>query len=408
MIELGTAKRIITPHIPVFLSGYADREEPCTTVLEDIKLRVLSFKDNSSQITIVNADLLWWSEDIIRILCDKLSKMNINPDNIIFTATHNHSGPGLGSTFLECLERANETYREEVVRIATDAIIEAQNDYEEIVFSTSEGNLELNVYRRLLEDGQIKMKPNYKVEADKHLTLIRADRINGKTKGIILHYPCHANLSKENVIQPDWPGSALNMIDEEITGCTSIFLQGCTGDLRPNSVLGNKFIPCDRDRVLQFATIFKDKAIDLYTKANPSTNTIKQIFKTEAMLPLDTESTKKEPTSEIEQLWKKKIEEKYRRPYEVLKILSMGVSEYSLLFFNAEVVQSYAAYARSINEKALCSGYTNGMIGYLANEKQIEEGGYESKDSAIYFALAGTFNKSIEEIIKNKIKGALI
>ena len=43
---------------------------------------------------------------------------------------------------------------------------------------------------------------------------------------------------------------------------------------------------------------------------------------------------------------------------------------------------------------------TNGMIGYLSNAQQIVEGGYEPRDSATYFALAGTYTMEIDRIIR--------
>ena len=49
---------------------------------------------------------------------------------------------------------------------------------------------------------------------------------------------------------------------------------------------------------------------------------------------------------------------------------------------------------------AITSGYTNGMIGYLANAVQIGEGGYEPEGSALYFAVAGTYPVSTQETIE--------
>ena len=54
------------------------------------------------------------------------------------------------------------------------------------------------------------MCPNYYVAADTTLTIIGYYRENGTLKGTLIHYPCHANLSDQNVLQPDYPGIALS------------------------------------------------------------------------------------------------------------------------------------------------------------------------------------------------------
>ncbi|MEG1407611.1 MAG: alkaline ceramidase, partial [Ruthenibacterium sp.] len=72
---------------------------------------------------------------------------------------------------------------------------------------------------------------------------------------------------------------------------------------------------------------------------------------------------------------------------------------FTLYTFNAEVSQYYAAYARCLVPGAVCAGYTNGMIGYVSTAEQIEQGGYEPCDSALYFALAGRYSAKIEALI---------
>lgn len=72
--------------------------------------------------------------------------------------------------------------------------------------------------------------------------------------------------------------------------------------------------------------------------------------------------------------------------------------------FNAEVSQYYAAFARDLDPDAVCIAYTNGMIGYISTAEQIEEGGYEPKGSALYFALAGTYKPEIERLIHEAMR----
>ncbi len=74
-----------------------------------------------------------------------------------------------------------------------------------------------------------------------------------------------------------------------------------------------------------------------------------------------------------------------------------------LYAINGEVVQEYAAFARTIDPDAVVAAYSNGMIGYIPTAKEIVEGGYESKESPYWFGLAGTFSLEIERMIKNAL-----
>lgn len=72
--------------------------------------------------------------------------------------------------------------------------------------------------------------------------------------------------------------------------------------------------------------------------------------------------------------------------------------------FNAEVVQSYAEFARRLHPDAICTAYVNGMIGYISDAKETVEGGYEPAGSAPYFALAGTYSIETEVLIHDAIQ----
>ena len=57
-MELGTAKRAITPPRPVRLAGYATRTTPFDSVLEDIYVRVHDYRCGSDRAVLVYGDLL--------------------------------------------------------------------------------------------------------------------------------------------------------------------------------------------------------------------------------------------------------------------------------------------------------------------------------------------------------------
>ncbi|NLB19468.1 MAG: hypothetical protein GX829_01210, partial [Clostridium sp.] len=103
--------------------------------------------------------------------------------------------------------------------------------------------------------------------------------------------------------------------------------------------------------------------------------------------------------------WANKVLEKDARLYEELDVRMFDFGEGLQLFFlNAEISQHYEYEIQKIYPQGLVVAYSNGMIGYVSDENQITEGGYEPKGSGIYFALTGTYNKKIEKDIITGIK----
>ncbi len=406
-MKLGTAKRIITPKRPVRLCGYATRNDVFDNVLEDIYLRVHYLEYSNDTLIFLYGDLLWWNSEFVEIARKEAADAAGLPiQSIFFIASHNHSGPGTGTSFIPQLETIEEDYVAWLKDQVIEAVLEAKDDCEEVSIARHNGICDMNVFRRVKnERGQIEMKPNYQVEADKHLTVISYRRLDHTIKGFLIHYPCHANLSNGNQVHPDYPGIALRMLDDSYKGSTSLFLQGCTADLRPNCVLGDRFVACEYDYVKQFAQDFYKSCMQTIESKGIRVDEEIEIKKEEYQLPLTSESLlielkEKAKTEEAAGQWLAKVMEKNLRPYEVIEMSTLRFgSPLTIFTFNAEVSQYYAEFARTMDNSAICTCYTNGMIGYLCTAEQIREGGYEPVGSALYFALAGTYKEEIEETI---------
>ena len=103
--------------------------------------------------------------------------------------------------------------------------------------------------------------------------------------------------------------------------------------------------------------------------------------------------------------WAEAVLVKDLRPAERLDASRIALGDGFVLFtLNAEVSQFYARFVRKICPEAVTAAYANGMIGYLCPAEQIAEGGYEPRDSAKGFALAGTYPPEIETLICGALK----
>ena len=119
MLKCGTARAVITPGSPVRMAGYADRTGPYEGRYEDIWLRALHLSDTESgrRAVIVSADLIWFNPEMMGLLEERLATIGYSRDEVVFTATHNHSGPGNGNAFIPPLENGERAYMERLAGI---------------------------------------------------------------------------------------------------------------------------------------------------------------------------------------------------------------------------------------------------------------------------------------------------
>lgn len=412
MMKIGTAKQIINPQMEVRLCGYANRPASFESIREDIWLRVQIQNHEEQTILFLYGDILWWGSDFVAMARQRIrAEFGYEPEQVFFVASHNHSGPPTGNCFTKQLETFNEAYADWLHKQILEGILRAQQDMEEAEVRLFAGESHLNVFRRVMEEGKIKMKPNYHVPVDHGLHILGYFRKDGSLKGSMVHYACHANLSCDNVIQPDFPGLVLQMLDQKYPGSVSVFLQGCTGDTRPNSVLGDDFISCEFERVQTFAGAFYKDCIRTLAGEGILVQPKMEVKRKLVQLPVENRKSEEdlkhllETGDVLQKEWAKKILEKHNQSFETLEISRIIYGNVlDLYLFNAEVSQYYAAFAKEICPGALSVAYTNGMIGYLCTAEQIGQGGYEPEGSAVYFALSGTYSRQIEAMIHKTMR----
>jgi hypothetical protein len=76
----------------------------------------------------------------------------------------------------------------------------------------------------------------------------------------------------------------------------------------------------------------------------------------------------------------------------------------SLLAINGEVVVDYGLLVKQrFGGRILPVPYSNGIIGYIPTARQVLEGGYEAKESTLYFGLPAPFAPGLESKIHDGI-----
>lgn len=419
-MQIGTSKLVITPEKPVPLAGFAFRKGVYEEVLEDIHARTIYFLDKDFELVLVSADLIWFGKGIvekIKEVCKE--KYGLKPEQVLLHATHSHSGPQTGTEFTPSLGLPDEDYMSFFIDRIIEGIALAKSNTEEVEGYVNKTTWNLGINRRKKVDGRVEMVPNDKGLRDDLLIFIYFYlKGTNNMKAVICYGTCHPNILAENKISAEYTGIAMGKIEDYFNNETAaFFLQGFTGNIRPNIQKNGKFLRCTAKEVNEAAeylyrifleTIREDKTELKLNNLMMKEETVRvPLSKVPSEALLNSLIGNEDITGEWSRFL---LEDKSRLcPYKDLIISCVRFGkELSFIFINGEVVNEYAVYAQSISTATVLSvGYTNGMIGYLPTEQQIIEGGYEPDESAFYFALPGKYDKELEKILKKKINELL-
>lgn len=227
----GVAKTNLEPPLGTPMAGYGAARF-AKGVLDPIEARVLALSDGSRKIAVVTLDLCYTLEPPIMEKIRASVRRSI--DEVIFVASHTHSGP----TYAAAPEAAEHAAVRivEAIQAAAKAMMPAR-------IGNGWGETYLGFNRRYLRpDGSLMMfwrnesKVSTTFPFDPTVGVIRVDRSDGTPLAMLVHYACHpVVLGPDNVdYSADYPGEMRKVVEQEIgNGVMAFFLQGAPGDINP-------------------------------------------------------------------------------------------------------------------------------------------------------------------------------
>jgi hypothetical protein len=416
---LGTAKVDITPDRPIPLAGFGHRKGPFEGINRRLFVRVNCFGQTDGHTTrkmiVAMGDIIWWgSERMERIRKTIREKWGIREQDIILSAQHTHGGPSTSTLFLDALGIPDEAYLNRLDELLFEAVEQAAGSMEPVTAERGSGECRIGINRRKMQDGKMTMAPNPDGLLDPVATVFRFRKENGKTKAVLIHYTCHPTTTNINFVHSDYPGVAAERLEGTFGGETVVtFLQGCTGNVRPALVRDGKFYSGTDDDVRRLGKALADTVEQVLEgpmePLSPAPFDSKQIV---VQLPFQTLPGDEDIDAAISKggawaEWGERLRRKPEllRPHIPFELTRLDIADgLSFIAMNGEVVLEYGMFIKEETKgKVLPLGYANGMVGYVPTAAQIAEGGYEAKDSSIYFALPAPFDPSIETIIRQGI-----
>jgi neutral ceramidase len=227
----GVAKTDLEPPFGIPMAGYGT-ERYAKAVLDPIEARVLALSDGSRKIAFVTLDLCYTFES--QIMEEVRARIRGNVDEVVFHASHTHSGP----TYSAAPEAAHHAASRvvEAIQTAARSMVPAR-------IGNGWGQVYLGFNRRYLRpDGSLMMfwrnesKVSTTFPVDPTVGVIRFDRADGTPLAVLAHYACHpVVLGPDNLdYSADYPSEMRHYVEQEMGhGVMAFFLQGAPGDINP-------------------------------------------------------------------------------------------------------------------------------------------------------------------------------
>lgn len=407
----------ITPEIGIPFGGNVREDNISRGVHDDLFCNVVLLEENNERVCFLSFDLLGLDYETCQSMKSKIAKAGgLEPDKIMITATHTHSGPDVLEIFKpERLEEGTK-YLKEITEVLCSGVSKLVLDLKPARLEVSKGTIDdLSFNRRLfMKKGPMKMNwedidmDNFSKEAgpiDTELYVITVSDANGKIIGLMVNFTLHPAIlvGKDWLISRDYINYLDNYIKDNLEKDAVVFFaNGAEGNI-------NHLNFRDKNQARGFEeaerignSIGKHVVEAVKSKENLDTSNLKCLTKS-ILLPLrkiseeevlKAENLLRERGDEIPSLLDgvpdevyareiiklSKIEEKFIRT----EIQAVRVGSSVIVTLPGEVFVEFGLKIKELSKfkNTLVFGLTNDFIGYIPTCVAFREGGYEIKTAS--------------------------
>ncbi len=220
-IQVGAAKRVITPDPLLPVSGGMGAPRPAKEKRGDLTARAVVFRKGDVSVAVVSLDLLGFPSVLGDRVRAKVTR--IPPENILIGSTHTHSAPDcyafpdgkgghtgdLAYMDLVC-DRAAEAVNEAIDRLQPASI--------KVATGEAKGKIAYNYYAPDLYD--------------RRMSVIQALGRDGKAVATLVNYAIHPEVlgNEIGVLSPDLIGPLCDEVESRVGGM-ALFMNGAQGGM---------------------------------------------------------------------------------------------------------------------------------------------------------------------------------
>jgi neutral ceramidase len=415
--KAGMASVRITPTTPVRMAGYAARVQPFKDVEQDLFAKALVLEDrNGRRAVLVTTDLIGIRAALAEEIFARIPKaLGLERAQVLFTASHTHSGPALTLETESAPDVSPEdaartaAYTRRLVEELAALVVRASEALEPVRLFWGSGVSHFAVNRRQFTPDGVILGVNPRGPVDRSVPVLRVDGADGTPRAAVFGYACHnTTLTGGNYsINGDFSGFAQTHIQERFPGIQAMFVTGTGADANPyprgtmelarrhGADLGEEV-----SRVL---------SSDLREIKGPL-----QVAFAHALLPLQQHSR-----AELERIVAEGPGLHRHTARQLLARLDRGEaipahyaapvavwqfgSDLTLVALSGEVVVDYAyALEKGLGPLQLwLLAYSNDYFGYLPSPRVLEEGGYETRG---LFSNDGWFSPEASDVLVRTVR----
>jgi hypothetical protein len=400
---------------PVRLAGYASRQTPVSTILDNIEIAALLLEGGGRRCLILSFDLMIVGRELADLIQSRLHPLGFRTDEVMMLASHTHCAPATDSA---CARLG--TPDPQFIRDATDAVETLvrrilRDPPREIGLEVFRGNLDHSVNRRRywpfptydrtqgLQWASVTFSPYPAGLRDEQATVILIRAADGRTPlAAFSHYACHpTSVSPPEAISADYPGAIRRLLRERFGDIPCLFAPGFCGDITP------RLVPAEQRQTLgERIAKFRRMVIAGYTVPNITSadaaawceSLVARLAAIVAAGPAQTlrpEGLRSGSSSvPLSAFFAGTVPDK-KLTAQVLRL----DDELEIIALSAEPTLAWQgilddAVPRAAQAIRLYTGYLGDVFGYLPTAKQVREGGYEVNGFQSLFGMSGLFDQS--------------
>ncbi len=425
--KAGVATVVTTPEQAMWMAGYAARTKPSEGKVHELNAKALALEDaQGARFVIVTVDLIGFPREFRDTVEKEVgSRYGLGPPALLLNASHTHSGPeirawratqawDLPPEQIELGRKYAETLQVKIVELVGRAL----QDLAPAQLSYVHGRSGVAMNRRLLTERGYVISPNADGPVDQDVPVLLVAAPDGKMRAILFGYACHNTTLDFYQFCGDYAGFAQQYVEETHPGTVALFMAGCGGDQNPTP-----------RRTLEWAkqhgrALANGVEQALASKPRPVRGPLK-LGLGEATLelsaPPSTEELQKQASStnqyerrHAEDLLKDLEAGRTRSTYPYLVQVAQFGDDLTMVGLAGEVVVDYSLRLKKElagptssgqGPAVWVAGYCNEVFGYVPSRRVLQEGGYEARDSILYYDITVTpFTPSVEKSIVDKVQ----
>lgn len=410
---------------PMYGFAARDAKGGATGVHDDLYTRTLYLSQGDEEVLIIGMDLLFFHRaEIDRFKGAIAREMGLAPRQILINTSHTHLGPMVGTAWTYApFHVPNVFYLDELERALIATSQEARETAREATVWAGATKSSLPMSRRAFdENGDLiqHMKPNPDGVVEDTLPVCLIKDENHDPIALLFSVSCHLSTASGYEISNDYPGVAIQLLNQYLGRDVTLFLQGTGGDSKASVIgQGDRWKSGTWEDVAVAGRMVADEVMGLLesglAEVKPSLRA-QQVDTHWPLQPLKSRdeyarASEDENVAEWDRMWLKTLVDwmDSGRPVPTsTPVMLHGIQigeDLRLVGLEGEAVSELGLLMEAFYDGGITFplGYTDGCQAYLPTSKMLDEGGYEAL-SCWEYGLPTPFAKGIEDVILRGLK----